>query len=300
MGAGSMASANVGCAASLRRRMRVVLLAALGCLCSCHKATERQASVALPPGTILDDRTFHSDALDADATYRVIRPAVLPVGQPAHVLYLLHGYGNGYQDWSTQTPIAQLAARGYVLVMPEGHFSYYINSATKVHDRYEDFLTHDLIADAERGLQVPARSDRTIVGISMGGYAAIVLALKHPDLYGFAGALSPAIDVTQRPFELRRISQSLRLRGIFGPEGSATRSGYDPFLLAKAADPGVTPFLFLSVGNQESLREPVERFDALLRDEHIRHEFRLGDGGHDWQQWNRSLPALLESLEAKH
>jgi len=254
----------------------------------------------LLPGTVLEDRTFHSDALGANATYRVIRPAAFPAGEPVRVVYLLHGYGNGFRDWSTQTPIAQLAARGYVLVMPEGHFSYFINSATKPHDRYEDFLTRDLIAEAERGLPVAGRSHRSIVGISMGGFAAIVLAFKHPDLYGFAGALSPAVDVTQRSFVLRRISQSLRLRSIFGPEGSATRRANDPFLLAKAADPVAVPFLFFSVGDQESLREPVQRFDALLREEHIPHEFRLSNGGHDWEEWNHSLPALIQSLETKH
>ena len=182
--------------------------------------------------------------------------------------------------------------------MPEGHSTYFMNSATNADDRYEDFLTQDLIADAERGLpQSIGRSSRFIVGNSMGGFAAIVVALKHPDLYGFAGALSPPVDFPRRAFTLRRISQSLGIRRIFGPEGSATRFANDPFVLARKATPDSVPFLFVAVGDQESLREPVERFNAILGSRRIPHVFLLGSGGHNWQRWNGDLPLLRESLE---
>jgi putative tributyrin esterase len=229
----------------------------------------------------------------------VIEPASFKPGERVFVGYLLHGNGSGFREWSTSSPIAQLAAHNYVLVMPEGHSSYFMNSATKAGDRYEDFLTRDLIADVEPGLPQPiGRSSRFIIGNSMGGFAAIVLALRHPDLYRFVGALSPPIDLPRRLFTLRRISQSLAIRSIFGPEGSATRESEDPFVLARTARPDATSFLFLSVGDQESLRDPVERFNSVLTAKNIPHVFLLGHGGHNWQQWNSDLPALVRSLHA--
>ena len=215
----------------LRRRVHAVpfLWLSIGLLSSCRKPQVQPKPEALPANTVLQDRTFHSAALKADVTYRVIEPTSFKPGQRIRVGYLLHGNGGGFREWSTLSSIGDLAAQGYVLVMPEGHSTYFMNSATNADDRYEDFLTQDLIADAERGLpQSIGRSSRFIVGNSMGGFAAIVVALKHPDLYGFAGALSPPVDFPRRAFTLRRISQSLGIRRIFGPEGSATRFANDP------------------------------------------------------------------------
>jgi putative tributyrin esterase len=249
----------------------------------------------------MQDKTFHSDALSSDVTYRIVEPVTFQPGMPVKVVYLLHGKGEDFRIWSIATPIAQLATKGYVLVMPDGRASYFLNSATRPGDRYEDFITHDLIADAERGLPSQVKpQNRAIIGNSMGGFAAIVLSFKHPGLYGFAGALSPPVEVPSRPFTVRRLSQSLSYRAIFGPVGSANRRGNDPFVLARSVDPNVTPFLYLSVGDHEGLREPVIQFEGILQARHIPNEFHLEQGSHNWQQWNHELPLLLDELETKH
>jgi putative tributyrin esterase len=269
-------------------------------LTGCRKVEVPQRAIELPVGTALHDRTFHSEALGRDETYRVIAPSSVRPGERLHVVYLLHGNGQSFREWSERPSIAQLTTQGYVLVMPEGHSSYFMNSASDEKDRYEDFITHDLVADAEGGLPVkPDRADRSIIGVSMGGFAAVVLSLKHPGLYGFAGALSPPVDMPRRAFTLRRLSQSLGIRSIFGPSGSAARAANDPFILAKNANPSKTAYLFLSVGEPEPLLDPVSHFDGLLRARGIPHEFHTQPGGHDWQQWNRQLPALMSPLETR-
>jgi putative tributyrin esterase len=256
-----------------------------------HKIPE----VAPRPPSIRDV-TFHSRALARDTTYRVLTPATYPAG-PIHILYLLHGSGGGYRDWTSQSHIASLASRGYVLVMPDGGNSYFLNSALNRNDRYEDFLTQELIADAEQPLP-PGPKVRAIAGVSMGGFAAIVLAYKHPDLYPFAAALSPPVDVPQRSFNTRRPLQSWSYRSIFGPPGSPTRTAADPFLLARALDPSHAPYLFLTTGH-ESLETPIRRFEYLLTQRHLPHEFHTNPGGHTWQQWDAQLPALFTALNSK-
>jgi S-formylglutathione hydrolase FrmB len=245
----------------------------------------------------MTDRTFHSDALERDVTYRVIAPASFAMGQRVRVVYLLHGNGANYREWSELSQIAPLALKGYVLVMPEGHSAYYVNSVSDPKDRYEDFLTRDLVADAERGLHVD-RADRMIAGVSMGGYGAMLMALKHPEMYGFAGGLSTAVDITERPFRITRLGRSLGYRKIFGPAGSAMRVANDPFVLAAKADPARLPFLFLSAGENEPLLGPGRRFAAALQDRGIAHEFRTQPGAHDWAQWNSQLPALIAAMDA--
>jgi S-formylglutathione hydrolase FrmB len=191
--------------------------------------------------------------------------------------------------------ITEFAPANSVLVMPEGHSSYFMNSASRAQDRYEDFMTRDLIADAERGL--PERRERAIIGTSMGGFAAVALGLKHPELYGFVGALSPAIDYAERGFSLRHFEQSLAVRAIFGPMGSASRRASDPFTLAENVDAKRVPYIFLSAGDAEPLLEPIRRFDALLTQRGIAHEFHVLPGGHNWTEWNEALPGMVRALE---
>ncbi len=197
----------------------VLLFAAL-CLVSCGKNAPPPDHPRLTAGVKMIDVTFHSAALNRDMPYRAIVPAHIAPNQKLSVLYLLHGGGGGFRDWLNYSDVSGYAERGLILVMPEGDNSYYTNSADHPQDRYEDYLVHDLIADVEQ--RFPAASGRThraIVGVSMGGFGAVVLALKHPDLFVFAGGLSSALDVPSRPFSIKRIGQYRQHSSIFGPWG---------------------------------------------------------------------------------
>lgn len=253
----------------------------------------------LVTGVAMSDVVFFSHALQRDMTYRVFLPQKKGASNPKlPVVYLLHGGGgNGFRDWSNDSDVDRFALHGLVLVMPEGDYSYYTNAALQPQDRYEDYITIDLPADVARRFPVgDDRGSRTIVGVSMGGFGAIKLALRHPEQFAFAGALSPAIDAPRRRFSWRRLDQSRHFQEIFGPDDSASRQESDPFLLARRADPATTPYLYLTCGQQESLLEPVREFSALLDRYHIAHEFHAVSGGHDWNQWNSQLPLVFDSL----
>lgn len=248
-------------------------------------------------GVRMQDVTFHSAALGRDMTYRVYLPAKMAPGCKLPVVYLLHGGGGGYKDWSNYSDVGQYTARGYVLVMPEGDSSYFMNEAEAAAERYEDFLTKDLIADVER--RFPAASDRAhraMVGVSMGGFAAVKLALTRPDLFAFAGCVSPAIDVPSRRFSWRRWGQSSRFRRIFGPDGSQSRRSADPFVLVNTADPAKTPYFYITAGEQEPMLEPIRRFAGLLKKHGFAYEFHTMPGGHNWIEWDAQIPECFERL----
>jgi S-formylglutathione hydrolase FrmB len=130
----------------------------------------------------------------------------------------------------------------------------------------------------------------------MGGFGAVNLALRHPDRYAFAAAMSPAIDVPRRHFTWKRFDQSRSFLEIFGPEGSDSRRNNDPFVLAQAADPKSTPYLYLTCGRLEGLLAPNQEFVALLHRRGIAHEFHIVSGGHEWNQWATEVPAVFTSL----
>jgi putative tributyrin esterase len=282
---------------NLRSTLTVLGLVALS-FAGCRRAPQLQPDrPRLTSGVTLQDVSFFSAALQRQMAYRVYLPAKLPPGEKLPVVYLLHGNGGGFREWSSYSNVAQYAARGLILVMPEGGSSYYVNSALKPEDRYEDYLVHDLIADVEARFPAAAgRENRAVAGVSMGGFAAVCLALNRPDLLVFAGAISPAIDVPSRRFSISRWWQSQRFRSIFGPSGSATRQARDPFHLVQSADPARTPYIYLTAGEQEPLLEPNRRFAARLREYHFTYEFHAQPGGHDWGEWNSQIPGCFESL----
>ena len=93
------------------------------------------------------DVTFRSVSLEREMTYRAIFPAMPPGGSKFTVIYLLHGGGADFREWSNDSDVARFAEKGFILIMPEGNSSYYTNSVDRPQDRYEDYIVKDLIAD---------------------------------------------------------------------------------------------------------------------------------------------------------
>lgn len=245
----------------------------------------------------MQDVTFYSHALARQMPYRVFLPANLPPTGRLPVVYLLHGGGSSFRSWSNESDVSRYALKGLILVMPEGDESYFMNEVESPRGKYEDYVTKDLIADVEG--RFPARNDRAsraVVGISMGGFAAVKYAFSHPELFAFVGALSPSIDVPFRRYNIRRLGQWWKFRTIFGPTGSRERAARDPSQLIQTANPRATPFIYLAAGRQEPLLEPNRQFAALLKRYGNNYEFHTEPGGHDWTQWNAQIPGCFSSL----
>ncbi|MEX2088530.1 MAG: alpha/beta hydrolase-fold protein, partial [Bacteroidota bacterium] len=108
------------------------------------------------------------------------------------VLYLLHGYSGDHTDWMKLTKLAVYAGRlPLIIVMPDAENSWYVNSATVEQDRFEDYVVHDLHRFIRQRYPIDTMK-QGIAGLSMGGYGAIMLAMKHPTRFQFAGSLSGA------------------------------------------------------------------------------------------------------------
>lgn len=122
------------------------------------------------------------------------------------VLYLLHGFTDSDDRWfglkgphfvnlpeSANRVMAQGVAP-YIIVMPNAYTRYlgsmYSSSAT-IGD-WESFVAQDLVAYIDAHYRTLAtRESRGIAGHSMGGYGALRIALRHPDVYSSVYALNP-------------------------------------------------------------------------------------------------------------
>ncbi len=296
----------------------VFFLCLLLLLTACNKPSNsisRQTKVVIASSQDgrVEDVSFYSPSLRRSMQYRVVVPSSY-FAQPwtqSRVLYLLHESGGSYIDWQTKSHIARNAnIANYILVMPEGGDSYYMNAAWKAHSRYEDYITRDLVADVDRHYRVvPGRRGRAIAGVSMGGFGAVTLALRHPELYFFAGAIGAPLDMAKRKFDFRDIGQYFAMERIFGLSGSGSRKNEDPFLLIHAVKPESKeiPFLFVACGAQDPLLGVNQLFARQLDGTEIPHAF-FGEipGGHDWEYWDDlssnmvGVVAYVSTTGAKH
>jgi putative tributyrin esterase len=230
---------------------------------------------------------------------RIIVPAVMP-SHSLPVVYLLHGAGQDYRDWSNHSEIAAFSAHGIILVMPDEPNAYYINEVSGSTRHYEDYFVEDVIPEVHRLIPNAAndRAHNAIVGISRGGYGAAVIALRHPQLFSFVGDLSGAVDFPERSFRWQAPVASFNNRQVFGAPHSAANKANDPFVLIHQVSQDSAPYFFIICGKEDPLFEPNQRFAAALQHQGLQHEFHALPGGHNWNTWSEALPMLETSLLA--
>jgi S-formylglutathione hydrolase len=109
---------------------------------------------------------------------------------------------------------------------PEGGYdfgiaaSFYLDATQEPyarHYRMESYLTKELPALIEQ--HFPADLSRqSILGHSMGGHGALVLALRHPGRYRAVSALAPIAAPSQTPWGMKALA------GYLGPDTTAWRA----------------------------------------------------------------------------
>lgn len=262
----------------------------------------RPGSTAVPAATeaIIRDVQFHSPSLDRDMKYRIILPAdYARSAQRYPVLYLLHGLKGSYVDWESHTPLVQyLRGMDLIVVMPDGKDAWYSNSTSKPKDRFEDYIVKDLVAEIDaRYRTLLTRQTRAIAGLSMGGYGAIKLALKYPQIFGFAGSFSGALNAATN-LDLSYLPEQYTTGwlGIFGPSDSPMRAENDPLKLLNAADASALPYFYLDCGASDRFLKPNRDFVASLAEHKAVYQYHEVPGTHSWAYWDGRVPEMLRAL----
>lgn len=221
------------------------------------------------------------------------------------VLYFLHGLGDNEQSfiksgaWNLTEDLRENGQiKQFLIATPEGDASFYINSKDgKV--RYEDFLLQEFFPFIEKRYRVaPGRGHRAVAGISMGGYGALHLAFRHPQLFSSVGAHSAAL-IEKLPAYIGTTPNSPRARllsGVFGsPPDAAFWEHNSPLALARTADLAGLKIYF-DCGDQDDygFDAGAVTLDKILASRHIPHEYHLYPGRHDPVYFGEHLPATLE------
>jgi len=287
-------------------RFRIFFLIALVAVLTSFTALAcPQQTTPLPSaatGTV-EQRVFHSNSLQRDMPYQVVLPIGYVAGRQRYpVLYLLHGWQGNETDWIKLTHLTELSASyQLIIVTPRAENSWYVNSDTKPADHYADYILDDVIHDVDSHYRTVADTQhRAIAGLSMGGYGALLFALKRPALFNFAASISGAFS---GPSGIEAVMPQLKpsIDQAYGTWGSATRKLNDLDSLIVAADPATLPYLFLECGSSDPLLPSNRHVAAELSTYRLRYEYRELPGAHTWSFWDNSLsPMLAEVAEHLH
>ena len=229
---------------------------------------EGMAPVAPLQGTlerVLVHGTSLEGNLEGDSPDRCVSVYLPPSyhsnpGQRYPVLYVLHGYTDDDQHWfgwtehfvnvpaGMEKALAAGTAREMILVMPNSftlyHGSMYSSSITT--GDWETFVAEDLVAYVDSHYRTfPRRESRGLAGHSMGGYGAMRIGMKRPDVFSSDYVLSPCcMNVTMTP----GLAQAAQLEAVEKPEDAARLPFGARATMAQAAafspNPDNPPFYF--------------------------------------------------------
>jgi len=230
--------------------------------------------------------------------YRVLYPRDYANGGRFPVLYLLHGLYGDYLNWDTRTGLENYARNlPLLIVMPDANDSWYTNSATVPQDKFEDYIAKDLISEVDENYRtIRDRHGRAIAGLSMGGYGALKLGLKYPELFVFAGSLSGALNAPQKLDTLRPDFRA-KLLEVFGNQGSPQRTENDIFLLLNSSRQTPYPYLSLACGEDDFFVDANRAFVLQLSSRKLVYQYHETPGGHTWEYWDGALEPMLQAVE---
>ncbi|MGB9619621.1 MAG: alpha/beta hydrolase [Armatimonadota bacterium] len=213
---------------------------------------------------------------------------------PFPVLYLLHGLSDDHTTWVRRTSIERyVAGMPLIVVMPDCERGWYTNAVDIPTFAFERFIIDDLVGFVDATFPTRAcRDGRAVAGLSMGGYGAFKLALKHPDMFSAAVSLSGALRIGERLSTVNEV-RDREMRLIFGEQVPESE---DIWRLAESVDPALRPALWFDCGTEDFLiehnRTTHEHFQTLG----IPHHYSERPGDHSWALWDQVIQEALVFL----
>jgi len=286
----------------------------------------------IPPG--LETVKFFSPAVDRMMKFDIVLPSDYHTSERRYaVLYLLHGYMQNYTVWGRNLAGAFYARNldELILVLPDGGNSWFINYASSPsgqRNNWEDHLIEDVIGHVDTNFRTEAsREGRAISGLSMGGFAAFSLGLRHSDMFISIGSTSGALsfartraeeiraDVERTPGE-RSPEQQARLDEAdafiseiidipgFSTQQERTPQGidfetaeqaeaYDPFKIIYNVPRSQMPHIYVDSGTEDGLISEARELAQMLMINNVPFDYMQSRGRHNSEYWRRSIGHMM-------
>ncbi|MEI7527215.1 MAG: alpha/beta hydrolase-fold protein, partial [Mariniphaga sp.] len=262
---------------------------------------------------LLQNESIDSRMLNNAISYKVLLPESYAISKDSFpVVYLLHGFGDNQSAWLSDGLIQYYAdkdsaANGQMIfVMPQGFNSYYVNRYNGSYP-YMNFFSYELVPEIDRIYRTKKNPQyRAVMGYSMGGYGALILPAMHPEVFSIGVPLSMSFRTDEQYLAETQSNFNSQWGSIFGGGGLAGQGRLTDYFKL------LSPFYFFGQNDlsrysslkflmdcgddEESLHITNGSLHNLMRDRKIPHEFRVRNGGHNWQYWHGALPEALQFI----
>jgi enterochelin esterase-like enzyme len=246
------------------------------------------------------ETAFFSKSLQKQMDVNVYLPPGYSNQKKYPVLYVLHQLNVDEKFWFDEVLVGKQAdlliesgeIQPLIIVSPQIDHSWGLNSADEVGmidnywniGRYEDYITKDLIEFIDSNFSTKkSRSGRYIGGTSMGGYAALLSAFKHHELYSKVGGHAPALfETLWEPLN--------QMAGDTDEE----RQHNNPIWLAMHENLNMLD-IYLDVGDEDYLKAGALRLNEIMQDQNLKnYQFHYNPGGkHDVAYWSSQAKNYL-------
>jgi diacylglycerol O-acyltransferase / trehalose O-mycolyltransferase len=250
-------------------------------------------------------------------------------GGGSHAVYLLDGLRarDDNSGWDIETAaFKDYAGSGLSVVMPVGGMSSFYtnwqspavgNGGTRSY-QWETFLTSELPAylSANKGV---SSSGNAVVGLSMSGSAALILAAYHPNQFRFAGSLSGFLNLsagiwpTLVGFAMRDAG-GFDAGAMWGPGGGSAWKRNDPTVnAARLAGTGTRIWVYCGNGTPGELGGadfPAALLESITLDSNkdFQKQYVAAGGGngtfnfpangtHSWGYWGSQLAVMKGDIQ---
>jgi enterochelin esterase-like enzyme len=210
---------------------------------------------------------LEGDAVDRDVIV-FLPPGYSRGSQRYPVVYALHGYSIGAEQWTHEIHVPQTiegafaqGAHEMIVVLPDSktvhNGSMYSSSVTT--GDFERFIAQDVVSYIDSHYRTIAdRKSRGLVGHSMGGYGATRIGMKHPEVFGALYIMSPCCLSARTPGD-KAAELEKAVAAMKAPSDSADLPFFTRAQLASAAawspDPKNPP-LYLDLGTKDGVPQP--------------------------------------------
>jgi S-formylglutathione hydrolase FrmB len=208
-------------------------------------------------------------------------------GEKYPVVYLLHGYGGNYAQWSKTAPQLSKTADDLkiIFICPDGgKGSWYFDSPIDSSIRYESYITKELVPYIDANFATkPNATSRAITGLSMGGHGGMYLAIRHPELFGAAGSTSGGVDF--RPFP-----KNWDIKVALGDYENNSELWYENTVLRQVEFLKNNQLAIIIDCGLDDFFLPVNRaLHEKLQQLKINHDYIERPGGHNHSYWRNNI-----------
>ncbi len=250
---------------------------------------------AAPAQSRVTEVAYPSKLLKTEKHLMVYLPAEYDANPHKHypVLYLLHGAGDDHTGWQQKgmmRTIADEAIEGgmslpMIIVMPDasGEGGGPDGGSTKNRGYfnqqdwpYEDHFFAELIPFIQKEFRTIAdKQHRAVSGLSMGGGGSAGYALHHPELFSSACPMSGALGGMNRGYPNENPISFVQ---------SATGDQLEAIKSVR---------WWVDCGDDDFLWEANLEFFKAMKQKNIPLQYRVRNGGHNWEYWQTSLADVL-------